>query len=126
LPTSQEEIGSGVCGGGKVNGIRWGHTQLAANPRIVVCGFDGKGNNLGDNLLQQAPRLGGNLRRAFTVGTGKDLSESEGAGNELISTLFHARADRAHPLGVLRVVFQPVDEEHGVPIDPAHWLSVGG
>jgi len=45
------------------------------------------------------------------------------AGDELVLSFLHASADGAHPSCELRMVFEPIDEEHRVPVDAAHLLS---
>src|SRR6266699_3619113 len=116
LVVGQEKIGTGLRGGSQVDCIRRGKAQHSANACVVIRGFNRKRDDLTNYTPQQALGFVCNLDSANMIRARQNLSKCEGAGNQLVSALFHACADCANALCVLWVVLQPIDEEHSAPV----------
>jgi hypothetical protein len=52
--------------------------------------------------------------------TREHLAKSECSCEQTIIALLHAQINGIHLFGELGVIFKPINEEHGVPVNAAH------
>src|SRR5438874_2189361 len=99
--------------------------MTSPNRGIAIRCVRGEGNQLDFGRPERFPNPGCSLNGAGPVRPSEHFAHCEDARTESISTYFHSPANPIHSDRVLRMVFQPVHEQHAVPINTAHWSSAG-
>ncbi len=87
----------------------------------MVCCFEIERQNFGYGFSQQNPNISRPLGIAPAIDPSQHFPESESAGQQLIPALLHPRLNLLYPARILRIIFEPINEQHRVPVDAAHF-----
>src|SRR5258708_17935532 len=96
--------------------------MAGANAGIVLSGLDAEWNDFHERGTKNFQHPGCRFLTTRLVWTDERLADGKCAGAKLISPLFHFQQQLSDNFGITRVVLNPVDEQHCVPINSAHRL----
>src|SRR5258708_19027247 len=103
-----------------MDGIGRRHSMLSPNRGIQVRSVHRVRNDFHERGLEDFSNLPSRRRRPHFVWPHQYLPNCKRTGAELILPLVHFRENMADTPGVARIVLQPIDEYHRVPVDSAH------
>src|ERR1700688_5002147 len=107
-----------------MDGIRRSYVRAPTDSGISVWRFESERDyfrHYAQQCCQSVFALG---QRCFPVCARQNLAESNGASDKCVLSLLHSRVNRCDSLRENRIVVQPIDEQHRVPVDAAHsWSS---
>src|SRR6266571_4620538 len=114
-----KEVDANQRRAGELNGIRRPDAAVASNLRVSAGGLAiecNEARRLGEDVLVSLPQaLIALLSRLHEY-----LAQRQRRGAELIGPLEHSLPERGHAIRQRAGVLQEIDEEVGVPEDPAH------
>ena len=99
------------------------HSLSSPDAGIVFRSPQIKRNYFRNDSLQKSARIVCRPDRARSIYAGKHFSECERACDQIVSPLFHPRVDGTDAFSELRIVFEPINKEHRIPVDSAHVFS---
>jgi hypothetical protein len=124
LVVRQENIHARLCGAGEMDGIGWRNAKLSPDPCIMVRRVAGEWQDLNERRPECLTYTLHHIAHSLLVRPHKCLPNGERTGAERILSLFHTRKDVSNPHRMYRMLLEPVNEEHRVPINQAHRGSV--
>ncbi len=124
LVVRQEDIHPRLCGACEVDGIGGRNAKLSPDPCILVRRVAGERQDLNERRPESLTNALGHIAHSLLIRPHKGLANRERAGTKRIFSLLHALEDVPDPHRVYRMILEPVNEEHGVPVDQAHPDSV--
>src|ERR1700722_1826795 len=122
----QKEIGAGLRGAGEMDGVGGGDSLPGTDIRIQVCRLQGIRNYFDRIPPKKISDTSSCFHSASFMETDERLSNRIGARAQLILAGAHTLENLLDAVAVPWMVFEPIDEQHRVPVDAAHdWRSKG-
>jgi hypothetical protein len=120
LVVCQENVHARLRGARKVDCVGGSNAKPGPNPGIVVCRVAGERQDLNEWRPESLTNALGHIAHSLLVWPHKGLAHSERTGTKRIFSLLHTREDMPDPSRVDRMLLEPINEEHGVPVNQAH------
>ena len=120
----QEQIDTGLGRAGQVDRIGRRNTQFSADPRVLVRRVNRERQHLYEGRAECLANAIGDVSSTHLARADECLADGKGTRTERIFPLLHARENVPDARCVYRMLLEPINEEHGVPVDQAHRSSV--
>ena len=120
LVVRQENIHARLCGAGEMDGIGGRNAKPSPDPRIMVRRIAGEWQDLNERRSECLTNALDHVALSLFVGPHKRLANRERTGAQRILSLLHACEDVPNARRMYRMLLEPVNEEHRVPVNQAH------